>query len=433
MGETVHSSGSRRSGFMPRKGGSGPENSWTPDAQGIPSTTRWPTSWEAGRWVHESNEWLQSSGGRNIYHFVHAKSMLWWAWRRVRSKTGHNLAGVDRQTIRQIERDGVFDFLEEIRSDLKSGYEPLPTLRIPAGNRECHVRAVRDRVVELAVRAVLLPNFDFHPHAVAYRPGNRPSQVVEILARYGKSYEMGLRVDIANAFSEIRHVAVMAQVKKRIHDQEVLGLVRKFLRSGATPDPLGVGRSAKRISEVGIGQGTGLSTFLFEVAMRPVDDLYPLHATIPLFSAGVGKSATPSAGPASTRAARRTDPVPVHLRYGDDIVVLLHGGRAQGTLERDRLARTLEPMGLRLQPKKFQLVRLCDGFDMLGLNFRWSELEPCVTLSDARLAEWLDDFQAVLGDLERTSSMIKSKLNWLQMMRADVDDAKRRLIHGLKA
>jgi len=54
---------------------------------------------------------------------------LWRAWQEVRANGG--AAGIDGVTIEAVERQGVEQFLEYIRQDLRAGrYRPQPVLRV---------------------------------------------------------------------------------------------------------------------------------------------------------------------------------------------------------------------------------------------------------------------------------------------------------------
>ena len=101
-----------------------------------------------------------------------------WAWELVRANKG--AAGIDRQTIADIEEYGVARLLDELAADLKDGsYRPLagppgvhPEARQADEQRPLSIPAVRDRVVQAALKTVIEPIFeaDFLPCSFGFRP-----------------------------------------------------------------------------------------------------------------------------------------------------------------------------------------------------------------------------------------------------------------------
>src|SRR3954471_10911432 len=72
-----------------------------------------------------------------LYDKVHRRDVLERAWELVRANRG--AAGIDRQTIADVERYGVWRLLEELDADLKEArWRPLPARRvfIPKPGRE---------------------------------------------------------------------------------------------------------------------------------------------------------------------------------------------------------------------------------------------------------------------------------------------------------
>ena len=72
-----------------------------------------------------------------LYDKVHRRDVLERAWELVRAN--HGAAGIDKQTIADVERYGVTRLLDQLATDLREGgWRPLPARRvfIPKPGRE---------------------------------------------------------------------------------------------------------------------------------------------------------------------------------------------------------------------------------------------------------------------------------------------------------
>jgi len=112
-----------------------------------------------------------------LYDKVYRRDVLERGWELVRANKG--AAGVDRETIADVEQYGVDRMLDELAADLKGGsWRPLPAWRVfipkPGSNerRPLSIPRVRDRVVQAAVKTVIEPIFeaDFLPCSFGFRP-----------------------------------------------------------------------------------------------------------------------------------------------------------------------------------------------------------------------------------------------------------------------
>ena len=100
-----------------------------------------------------------------LYDKVHRRDVLERAWESVRAN--HGAAGIDRQTIADVEQQGVSRLLDELAADLRDGrWRPLPARRVfipKPGRKELRplsIPAVRDRVVQAATKIVIEPIFE---------------------------------------------------------------------------------------------------------------------------------------------------------------------------------------------------------------------------------------------------------------------------------
>jgi RNA-directed DNA polymerase len=83
-------------------------------------------------------------------------------------RANRGAAGIDRQTIADVERYGIGRLLGELAADLKDGsYRPLAARRVfipkpgrPTEQRPLSIPTVRDRVVQAALKTVIEPIFE---------------------------------------------------------------------------------------------------------------------------------------------------------------------------------------------------------------------------------------------------------------------------------
>jgi group II intron reverse transcriptase/maturase len=176
-----------------------------------------------------------------LYDKVYRRDVLERAWESVRANRG--AAGIDRQTIADVERYGVARLLDALAADLKDGsYRPLAGRRVfipkPGSSTErrpLSIPAVRDRVVQAALRAVIEPIFeaDMLECSFGFRPKRSQHDALQVLideAWDGRRWVA--ESDISNCFGEIPHSGLMSAIEERISDRHVLKLLRAMLRSG---------------------------------------------------------------------------------------------------------------------------------------------------------------------------------------------------------
>ena len=279
-----------------------------------------------------------------LYDKVSRRDVLERAWELVRANKG--AAGIDQQTIADVERYGIAKLLDELAADLREGrWRPLPARRvfIPKPGREelrpLSIPAVRDRVVQTAVKLVIEPVFeaDFLPCSFGFRPKRSQHDALQVLIDQSwKGRRWVLESDIANCFEAIPHSGLMAAVEERVSDRNLLKLLRAMLRAGVMAD------GAVHRDVTGTPQGGVISPVLCNVYLHRLDRQWTERGT------------------------------GVLVRFADDLVVMCHSKReAEAALS--ALRSILAELGLEPKADKTRIVYLQEegeGLDFLGFHHR---------------------------------------------------------------
>jgi RNA-directed DNA polymerase len=209
-----------------------------------------------------------------LYDKVYRRDVLERAWGLVRANRG--AAGIDRQTIADVERYGVDRLLDELTADLKDGsFRPLAARRVlipkpgrPTEQRPLSIPTVRDRVAQAALKTVIEPIFeaDMLECSFGFRPrrsGYDALQVVIDEAWDGRRWVA--ESDVSDCFGAIPHSGLMSAIEERISDRHVLKLLRALLRAGVMED------GAVKREVTGTPQGGVISPCLCNVYLHRLD------------------------------------------------------------------------------------------------------------------------------------------------------------------
>lgn len=277
---------------------------------------------------------------------VYRPSTLEAAWQEVRRNRG--AAGVDGQSVERFEARAAH-YLGELSEALRNGsYRPqgIRRVEIPKGDgrtRPLGIPAVKDRIVQGAVKRVIEPIFEreFQPMSYGFRPGRGCKDAlgeVEDLLEEGYTYVVD--ADLEGYFDRIEHDRLMERVGERISDGRVLSLLRSWLEQDVI-------RGMERWTPTGgTPQGAIISPLLANVYLHPLDV-------------------------EMTRRGYRM------VRYADDMVILCRSEEeAQSALR--ALQGWAEANGLVLHPDKTHIGDCREegqGFEFLGYRFeagrRW--------------------------------------------------------------
>jgi group II intron reverse transcriptase/maturase len=342
--------------------------------------------------------WSQShpdEAWRDMWNWLIDPRNLRLAWRRVASNRGARSAGVDKLTVRRIEKQiGVERFLTRIRAKLRSGqYCPRPVRRVlipkrgkPGQYRPLGVPTVEDRVVQAAILHLLEPIFeaDFYPCSFGFHPKRscrdaleyirnaiRPPKVRDEPRRLRLPYQWVIEGDIKGCFDNIDHHRVMAALRERIRDVKVGRVVRAHLKAGVLSEETFLRTPA------GTPQGGILSPLLANVVLSAIERRYERFIA-PRRTRDGKAYARPGDAIRRFRHFERKAGRPVFLpvRYADDFVVLVAGTEDCARAEKEELACYLrEELKLTLSEEKTRVRALTEGFQFLGhrVRIRWDE------------------------------------------------------------
>ena len=287
--------------------------------------------------------------------FVHVckRETLREAYRRAKANDGAPepapglTGGPDGVTFEAIETAGVEAFLEQIRSELVQGtYQPTGYRRRSIakadgrGERLLSIGAIRDRVVQGALKLILEPIFeaDFQDGSFGYRPGRSAHDAVERVAEAIVRNKTRV-LDLQGYFDNIRPDVLLSKVAKRVSDPEVLRVLKLILKA-----------TGKR----GIAQGDVLAPMLSNVYLTEVDRMLERAKTV-------------------TRYGKYTSVE--YARFADDVVILVDAHPRHdwlmGAVEK-RLREELAKLHVVLNESKSRVVDLAkgDAFGFLGFEFR---------------------------------------------------------------
>jgi group II intron reverse transcriptase/maturase len=260
-------------------------------------------------------------------------------------KANRGAAGIDGQSIRDVEALGVEGFLEVLGAQLRGGtYRPNVVRRryvakADGKRRPLGIPTVRDRVAQMAAKLVLEPMFeaDVLPCSYGFWPRRSALMALGALRERGaKGGQHVLDADLRDDFGSIDHDKLRKLVARRVSGRRMLELVRRWLEAGVMED------GVVTATRAGTPQGGVISPLLSNVYLHVLDELW----------------------------TRQSAPLGMLVRYADDFVVMCTTGRACEQAEA-RIRVILARLGLELHPEKTRRVQLTDGkagVDSLGCH-----------------------------------------------------------------
>src|SRR5213595_3824550 len=197
--------------------------------------------------------------------YVHVCKMQTLRAAYAMAKQNDGAPGIDGVTFEAIEAQGVEALLEQLRDELAGRtYKPLPARKqeIPKDGgkvRVLSIPAIRDRVVQGALKLILEPIFeaDFQPGSFGYRPKRTAHQAVKRVAHaIVESKTRVIDIDLRAYFDNVQHYRLLEKVARRVQDDAVMHLLKMILEA---------------TGKKGVPQGGVISPLLSNLYLNEVD------------------------------------------------------------------------------------------------------------------------------------------------------------------
>jgi RNA-directed DNA polymerase len=265
------------------------------------------------------------------------------------ARSNHGAPGIDGVTFEAIEDSGSESFLVQIQDELVTNtYRPMPARKkeIPKDGgtkvRTLSIPAIRDRVVQGALKLILEPIFeaDFQAGSFGYRPKRTAHEAVARVARaIVEEKTRIIDLDLSAYFDNVQHSLLLEKVARRVRDDAVMHLLKMIL---------------KATGKKGVPQGGVISPLLSNLYLNEVDRM--LEKAVD-----------------TTRRGKSTNVQ--YARFADDMVILIDAERRSDwlvTAINRRLREEFAKLRVEINEDKSRMVDLKKGesFTFLGFEYR---------------------------------------------------------------
>jgi group II intron reverse transcriptase/maturase len=315
-----------------------------------------------------------------MYENITHETTLIRAFVAVRRNKG--CPGIDHESIAQFREHLGTHIRELARLLQEKRYEPLPAKRVyipkPNGKqRPLGIPAVRDRIVQQAVRETIEPRLErtFNEASYGFRSGRNAHQAIEKIRQYiTEGYEYVVDADIRDFFGTLNHQILMEKVRRAIPDRDITSLIWQFLRAGVMEE------GTLKATTTGTPQGGVISPVLANLYLTEFDECME-------------------------RAGLKL------VRYADDFVILCKSVN-QAAYAMRTAREKLGKLKLTLAEEKTRIAEASQGFTFLGHTF-WKCKDTLYTFpSDKALCAFKEKVRHVTRRQQpRNIMMVIEKLN----------------------
>ncbi len=208
----------------------------------------------------------------NYFRQVLMPQNLQRAMKQVKRNKG--CCGVDGMEVDEL--DGYFRAnWTEIKSAIEHGtFQPSKVLgveidKLDGGKRLLGIPTAIDRVIQQMIHQVLSPVYDveFSTYSYGFRPGKNAHQAIHQALDYINSgYQDIIDLDLKSFFDVVNHDYLMSILYRKVKDERLLRIIRKYLKAGMTLYDAEINR------EEGTPQGSPLSPLLSNILLNELDN-----------------------------------------------------------------------------------------------------------------------------------------------------------------
>ena len=337
----------------------------------------------------------------NLYDLLHWDYWMHISAERVLARPGSQTDGVDGKTRDAFKADYEGQMMTLLDQLKRKTFKPQPVRRVyipkhDGKKRPLGIPALRDRIVQEALRAILDPIYesDFNPHSYGFRKGRCTMDAIAVLMPLFNSNVKHFYViegDLQSYFDTVHHRTLMKLLRRRLKDRALLDLIWKFLKSGVMEE----GLFAR--TDSGVPQGGVISPLLANVYLNEFDQWAATQWDLGHYA----RQRRRQAGLGNYKM----------VRYADDFVVVSNGTKAEVKATKTAIQQFLEnELHLTLSEEKTVITHVNDGFDFLGfhiqrkqVNGRWAvHLRPAAKAKErvkrklkdltSRNWTWMDEY-----------------------------------------
>lgn len=206
---------------------------------------------------------------KRLYRNLYNQEFFLLAYNNIYSKPGNMTAGIDGKTI-----DGMnLDRVNEIITNLKTReYKPHPVRRkyVSKKNgkkRPLGIPSIDDKIIQEAVRMILESIWEdtFLNCSHGFRPKRSCHTALISIKKTFNGTKWFVEGDIKGCFDNIDHHVLIKILRKRIKDEQFIGLIWKFLKAGYLEN------WKYNTTNSGTSQGSIISPILANIYLNELD------------------------------------------------------------------------------------------------------------------------------------------------------------------